>query len=181
MRRFNNLVPNRQCKPRAPTNFEAEYTSRVTGESSSTLKTTTPEAATRNTGEAEVWASTDTLAPGLKNPSNIKAWWYGPSWWDAGSGPKIHDQDMIPETDGQRQYKLATVLVTGIVSAFVVLEADFGKGEHCFSPVSETPLIGKKSNSWLLWLTVITPVFAAAEVLQPRQGDHPGAHRMMKL
>ena len=85
-----------------------------------------------------MWASTDTLAPGLKNPSNIKPWWYGPAWWDASDGPQINDQDLIPETAGQRQYKLVTILLSGVVSAFVVLEADFGEGEHCFSPV-KTP------------------------------------------
>lgn len=75
------------------------------------------------TGSAEVWESTDNLAPGKKNPDTIKTWWYGPSWWnDAAEGPRIHDQDLIPETAGQRKYKLATYILTGIVSAWVVLE-----------------------------------------------------------
>ena len=82
--------------------------------------------------------SSDTLRPGLKNPSNVKTWWYGPSWWDAPADGKalIHDQDMIPETAGQRKYKLFTYIMVGIASAWVVLEVDFGKNEHCFSPVT---------------------------------------------
>ena len=113
-------------------------TSPIAGETSTTpqgLKTVKPEVMSRESGASEVMVSTDTLQPGLKNPSDIKSWWYGPSWWDAGTGPEIHDQDLIPETASQRKYKLATILVTGIVSAFVVLEADFGENEHCFSPL----------------------------------------------
>lgn len=81
--------------------------------------------------------SSDTLRPGLKVPSNVKTWWYGPSWWDAPTDglPLIHDQDMIPETDGQRKYKLMTWILVGLTSACVVLEVDFGKDEHCFSPL----------------------------------------------
>ena len=109
--------------------FRSRCTTATTS-SASPAKPLTPEG-----GADEMWVSTDTQRPGLKNPSNVKALWYGPSWWDAGDGPKIHDQDLIPETAGQRQLKLATMLGTGLIATYIVLEADFGEKEHCFSPV----------------------------------------------
>jgi len=102
------------------------------------LATKTTDSPGPEHGADAIWPSTDTLAPGSKNPSPIKSYWYGPDWWQApqDGGVQIHDQDMIPETAGQRQYKLATMIVTGIMAVFTILEADFGEGEHCFSPVS---------------------------------------------